>query len=65
MQPYTGRGEGDKSRDRIMHGTNWSEAEEPLYPATETFTENHVKIQHEEGVLQQHIEFGMNLLYAQ
>ena len=43
---------------------NWSGAEEPLYPATETFTEN-VKIQHEEGVLQQHIEFGINLLYAQ
>ena len=35
------------------------------YPATETFTENHAKIQHQEGLLQQHIEPGMNLLYAQ
>ena len=60
MQLYTDRGEGNKSRDGIMHGSNWSGEEERLYPATDTFTENHAKIQHQ-GLLQQHIEPGMSL----
>ena len=65
MQPCTGRRDGNKSRDGIMYGSNWSGGEERLYPATDTFTENHANIQHEEGLLQQHVEPGMDLLYAQ
>ena len=64
VQPYIVRGEGNKSRDGIMHDRNWSGGEERLYLTTVTFKENHAKIQHQ-GLLQQSIETGMNLLYAQ